>query len=224
MTNASASQKQRSSSPKGPTGRVVAQYGNEAGAAFDVTPENTAGLRAGAVVRDAAGRQWMVDDNYRWTPYTGAAQWQAVSSKDDIRQKLVQDWYDSGKDPDSPQAAALEAWLEEQGRLGAVTPRVGGPITRERAGQPGAGSGEAGGNVPPLAEEPRSASGGSPSEASGAGPLPGGAHTTPYQSFLNDYERRRDGIVNGLAENRFSYDPAADPLWQSYQKQYRREG
>lgn len=209
MTNASSYQDQRGVRRQGPTGKVTAQYGNEAGATFNVDPGNTAGLRAGAVVRDAEGKQWMVDDNYRWTPYAGAEQWQTVSAVDDERQRLVQDWYDAGRDPANVRAAEMEAWLKEQGRLGAQKPSGGGSGSRAPAGGPGAGS-EAG--------EP----GVEASSAPAAFPAP--AAETPFQRVLNDYELRRDGILEGLEQSRFSYDPAADPLWQSYQKQYRREG
>lgn len=230
MTNVSASQRQRAVREKGPTGTVTAQYGNEAGATFAVTPENTAGLRAGAVVRDGAGKLWMVDDNYLWAPYTGAGQWQAVSAIDDARQKLVQDWYDSGRDPANTQAADMEAWLKQQGRLGAQMHSVIGPGLREQAGRTGAG-GESG--VPGAAAEAAAtdtqdpaaseAFPGSPADAAPAA-FPASASGTPFQRVLNDYELRRDRIMDELEQKRFSYDPAADPLWQSYQKQYRREG
>lgn len=61
--------------------------------------------------------------------------------------------------------------------------------------------------------------------------------TTPYQAALNaydygpapewngsEYERQRDEYLQRAANSQFSYDPAADPAWQAYQKQYAREG
>ena len=39
-----------------------------------------------------------------------------------------------------------------------------------------------------------------------------------------EYERRRDEALRRAEDMKFSYDPDADPNWQAYQKQYRREG
>ena len=39
-----------------------------------------------------------------------------------------------------------------------------------------------------------------------------------------DYERRRDAALQRAEDLRWDYDPDADPVWQAYQKQYRREG
>ena len=64
-----------------------------------------------------------------------------------------------------------------------------------------------------------------------------GAPGTEWQRYLDefsygrapewegtDYERRRDEAL-GRAENmEWNYDPETDPVWQAYQKQYRREG
>ena len=40
----------------------------------------------------------------------------------------------------------------------------------------------------------------------------------------NDYERRRDELLEEADQRAFSYEPGRDPVWQSYLKQYRREG
>ena len=74
------------------------------------------------------------------------------------------------------------------------------------------------------------------SSASG-GSASTGAPGTEWQRYLDefsygrapewegtDYERRRDEAL-GRAENmEWNYDPDTDPVWQAYQKQYRREG
>ncbi len=298
----------------GPTGKVTAQYGNEAGATFSVTPQSTAGLRAGAIVQDGAGKQWIVGDDYKWAPYTGAGQWQGISATDDVRQKLVQDWYDSGRNPANIQAADMEAWLKQQGRLGAVnkpdyvlnaatvntllgglgkdplpqdvldTTRPGGMSVEEWqqthpeemaqaaqvAGQMAAESqststaqqgAESSGGVAVGAET----SGGVAADAEpGNEPTMGklgstSGGTTPQQDYLADYEEsmfgsvtspwtetpptvdpfqygdaptyggsqydtRRDQLLDQLEGSKFTYDQANDPVWQAYQKQYRREG
>lgn len=252
----------------GPTGMVTAQYGNEAGATFNVDPSNTAGLRAGAIVQDGAGSQWIVGDDYKWAPYTGAEQWQGISAADDARQKLVQDWYDSGRDPANTQAADMEAWLKQQGRLGAVTPRAGGPITRDNIDALRAELDASGGGNRVLSADVRAPSSLRPTGKTGSvggaaakpeyreikGASPGG--TTAHQSYLSAYDggsvtepwtgtmptagsfgydpaptysgsrydNRRDELLDRLEREKFSYDPATDPVWQSYQKQYRREG
>lgn len=252
----------------GPTGTVTAQYGNEAGATFNVTPGNTAGLRAGAVVKDGAGSQWIVGDDYKWAPYTGAAQWQGISAADDARQKLVQDWYNTGMDPANTQALAAATYLGQKGRLGAVQPRAGGPITRDNIDALRAELDASGGGNRVLSADVRAPSSLRPTDGTGSyggsaanpeyreikGASPGG--TTAHQSYLSaydgggvtepwagtvptadpfsygtsptyggsPYDNRRDQLLGQLEGSKFSYDPNTDPVWQAYQKQYRREG
>ena len=50
------------------------------------------------------------------------------------------------------------------------------------------------------------------------------AERTVYQKHLKDYDGPKDRLLDRLEREKFSYDPAADPVWQAYQKQYRREG
>jgi len=66
----------------------------------------------------------------------------------------------------------------------------------------------------------------------------GGNQNNPgYQSYLDEweygpapqwenteYQRQRDEALRRAQNMRFSYDPESDPVWQAYQKQYRREG
>lgn len=40
----------------------------------------------------------------------------------------------------------------------------------------------------------------------------------------SEYQPRRDEALRRAEEMRWSYDPGTDPVWQAYQKQYRREG
>ena len=60
---------------------------------------------------------------------------------------------------------------------------------------------------------------------------------TPYQAAIDEweygpapqwenseYQRQRDEALRRAQNMRFSYDPESDPVWQAYQKQYRREG
>lgn len=60
---------------------------------------------------------------------------------------------------------------------------------------------------------------------------------TPYQAVIDEweygpapewenseYQRQRDEALRRAQNMRFSYDPESDPVWQAYQKQYRREG
>ena len=39
-----------------------------------------------------------------------------------------------------------------------------------------------------------------------------------------EYERERDAALERARDMRWNYDPNTDPVWQAYQKQYRREG
>lgn len=69
--------------------------------------------------------------------------------------------------------------------------------------------------------------------------IQGGDQNNPgiYQSYLDEweygpapqwenteYQRQRDEALRRAQNLRFSYDPESDPVWQAYQKQYRREG
>lgn len=69
--------------------------------------------------------------------------------------------------------------------------------------------------------------------------IQGGDQNNPgiYQSYLDEweygpapqwenteYQRQRDEALQRAQNLRFSYDPESDPVWQAYQKQYRREG
>ncbi len=47
---------------------------------------------------------------------------------------------------------------------------------------------------------------------------------TVFQEHLSGYDRQGDTVRDRLERDRFSYDPATDPVWQAYRKQYRREG
>lgn len=64
-----------------------------------------------------------------------------------------------------------------------------------------------------------------------------GAPGTEWQRYLDefsygrapewegtDYERRRDEALGRAESMEWNYDPDTDPVWQAYQKQYRREG
>lgn len=242
----------------GPTGTVTAKYGNEAGATFNVTPGNTAGLRAGAVVQDGAGSQWIVGDDYKWAPYTGAAQWQGISAADDARQKLVQDWYNTGMDPANAQALAAATYLGQNGRLGAVQPRAGGPITKDNivglkanldASMQGGAAAAGSQSASATKRGVKSSSGATVDAGPGNKPTRGGSYTGGFYtggvtepwtgtmptvgSFGYDpaptyggsqYDNRRDQLLDRLEGQQFSYDPNTDPVWQSYQMQYRREG
>ena len=227
----------------GPTGKVTAKYGNEAGATFNVDPGNTAGLRAGAIVQDGAGKQWIVGDDYKWAPYTGEEQWQTISAADDARQKLVQDWYNTGMDPANAQAIAAAAYLGQNGRLGAVQPRAGGPITRDNIGELKAGLdasmqggvAAAGSQSASTTQRGVKSSGGATVDAGpGDKPSSSGSYTGgttgsfsygPAPTFDgSQYYNRRDQLLDNLEGMQFNYDLATDPVWQSYQKTYLREG
>ena len=47
---------------------------------------------------------------------------------------------------------------------------------------------------------------------------------TPPEWDGSEYERRRDEALARAENMRWDYDPDNDPVWQAYQKQYRREG
>lgn len=70
----------------------------------------------------------------------------------------------------------------------------------------------------------------------GTTPTSGGT-VNPYQAYLNqwdyekapewegsEYQQRRDDALSRAEDMRWNYDPETDPVWQAYQKQYRREG
>ena len=63
------------------------------------------------------------------------------------------------------------------------------------------------------------------------------AGANPYQAYMeqwdypeapewegSEYERERDAALERAKNMRWNYDPNTDPVWQAYQKQYRREG
>ena len=82
--------------------------------------------------------------------------------------------------------------------------------------------------------------GGSSAGPAGSTPPPGAAPQPPrneWQAYLDQYdygdapewdgsayEQRRDEALKRAENIRWGYDPDTDPVWQAYQKQYRREG
>ncbi len=64
-----------------------------------------------------------------------------------------------------------------------------------------------------------------------------GPEKTPYQALLerygygkapewegSEYQQERDAALRRARDMEWNYDPNTDPVWQAYQKQYRREG
>ncbi len=76
--------------------------------------------------------------------------------------------------------------------------------------RPSGGTGNVGGSAPKMEYR----------EIKEAAPSAG----TVYQQYLSTYDGRKDRLMDRLEREQFSYDPATDPEWQAYQKQYRREG
>ena len=139
------------------------------------------------------------------------------------------------------QAAQAQAEGAKAAATGAGGGRAGGDIPGGGApGSPGVGPAGSYDPTENWTTMPGPSGGDRPAGSTGSTPPSGAAPQPPrtdWQAYLDQYdygdapewdgsayERRRDEALERAEDLRWGYDPDTDPVWQAYQKQYRREG